>query len=55
MTLPSPTDKKIIDLLEKLARIEVTYPRHLLDATRARFVAAVNRKPEQGATHSGGS
>jgi len=55
MTLPSPTDKKLIDLLEKLARIEVTYPRHLLDATRAKFVASVNRKAGQVAAHPAGS
>jgi len=60
MTLPSPTDKKLIDLLEKLARIKVTYPCHLLDATRAKFVARfakqiVNQKAEQVAAHSAGS
>jgi len=55
MTLSSPTDKKLIDLLEKLAKVEVTYPRHLLDARRAQFVAAVNRKAGQVAAHPAGS
>jgi len=55
MTFPSPTDKKILDLLEKLAKVEITYPRHLLDATRARFVAAANRKAGQVAARPAGS
>jgi len=54
MTLPFSTDQ-LRDLLEKLAKVEVTYPRHLLDATRAKFVAAVNRKAGQVAARPAGS
>ena len=55
MLLPSPTDKLLRDLLERLADVQVEYPAELFQARRAQFVAMVERKTAHAVTQAAGS